>query len=234
MNSNEKLTLFSFEIWCSLGDEELSRSKSENITYTLKESGLEVSQKSKKKSHKFFSALFDQLFEVCMNYINCENEIEEEDTWDISKACNYILGIMVQLVDADKIDKVLNYIISNFENENLMLRNSAILIFAAVVESSHKNKVFEVVKVYFDKIIIFMENENQRIKKSGTYLILKITKHFSKNLPLNSIENLINKSMTLLNINNKNSVKICSIFSNLIKGRGDQTTIKNDSKKINL
>jgi len=79
MSSNERLTLFSFEIWCSLGDEELSRSKSENLTYSLKEGGLEVSQKSMKKSHKFFQALFDQLFDVCINYINIENENEEEE-----------------------------------------------------------------------------------------------------------------------------------------------------------
>ena len=205
------------------------------MTYSLKEGGLEVSQKSMKKSHKFFQALFDQLFDVCINYINIENENEEEDTWDISKACNYILGIIVQLVDSEKIDKVLNYVINNIDNnENLMLKNSSILIFASAIDSSHKNKVFELVKIYFDRIILAMENENQRIKKSATYLMFKITKVFSKNLGLNSVENLINKCLILLNVNNKNSVKICSIFSNLIKGRGDPTTVKNDSKKINF
>jgi hypothetical protein len=233
MNTNERLTLFSFEIWCSLGDEELNRSKSESVTFSLKEGGIEVPKKSLKKSHKFFHALFDQLFDVCINYINIENINEEEDTWDISKACNYILGIIVQLVDTEKIDKVLNYVFVNFDNQNLMLKNSAILIFASAIDSSHKNKVYEYVKIYFDKIIFAMENENERIKKSATYLMFKVTKVFSKNLGLNSVENLINKCLILLNFNNKNSNKICSIFSNLIKGRGDLTTVKNDSKKIN-
>ena len=198
----------------------------------MNEGGLQVSQQKKKRSHKFFSALFDQLFDVCVNYINCENESEEDEAWDISKACNYILRILVQLVDTEKIDKVLNFIITNFDNENLMLKNSSILIFAAAIDSSHKNKVFEIVKAFFDKIIKSMEDDNQRIKKSATYLMFKITKIFSKNLGLNSVENLINKSLVLMNVNNKNCSKICSIFSNLIKGRGDPTTIKNESKKI--
>jgi hypothetical protein len=232
MSSNERLSLFSFEIWCSLGDEELNRSKSENFTYSLKEGVVEVPKNSFKKSHKFFHALFDQLFDVCINYINIENENEEEDTWDISKACNYILGIIVQLVESEKIDKVLTYVINNFDNQNLMLKNSSILIFAAAIDSSHKNKVYEVVKVYFDKIILAMDNENERIKKSATYLMFKVTKVFSKNLGPNSVDNLFNKCLVLLNFNNKNSNKICSIFSNLIKGRGDLTTVKNDSKKI--
>ena len=62
--------------------------------------------------------------------------------------------------------------------------------------------------------------------------MFKVTKVFSKNLGPNSVDNLFNKCLVLLNFNNKNSNKICSIFSNLIKGRGDLTTVKNDSKKI--
>lgn len=235
MSSNEKLTLFSFEIWCSLGDEELERSKNENLTYTMRDGNLEVSSRNKKlsnkRSHKFFSALFDQLFDVCISYINCENDDGEEETWDISKACNYILSIIVQLVDSEKIEKVLNFVISNYDNlDNLMLKNSSILIFAAVTESSHKNKVFELCKGYFDKILNDMNSENLRIKKSSTYLMLKISKAFSKSLGQNSVENLISRGLALLNINNKNSAKICSIFSNLIKNRGDVQTIRNESK----
>lgn len=180
--------------------------------------------------------LFDQLFDCCVNYINVESEdAEEEDTWDISKACNYILKILVQLIDSEKIDKLLNYIINNFENEeNLLVKNSTLLVFAAATDSSHKAKVWEMTRIFFDKILKTLEHENARIRKSATYLMLKASKNFGKNFNTTQIELILTKCIGMINHNNKNSVKICSIFSNVIKARGDPNTIKNDSNKIFL
>ena len=74
-----------------------------------------------------------------------------------------------------------------------------------------------------------MEHENSRIRKSATYLLFKITKNFAKNLSDTQVELIINKCLGMINFDNKNSIRICSIFSNIIKARGDLTTIKNES-----
>lgn len=128
----------------------------------------------------------------------------------------------------------MNYIITNFDNENLLVKNSCLLIFAAAIDSTHKNKIWELVRIYFDRILKTMEHENSRIRKSATYLMLKITKNFGKNLVTNQVELVLTKCIGMINYNNKNSVKICSIFSNIIKARGDPNTIKNDSKLFYL
>lgn len=189
----------------------------------------------KKKTNKYFPALFDQLFDCCVNYINIEAEDEEEDSWDISKACNYILKILVQVIDSEKVDKLLNYILTNFDNEeNLLLKNSTLLVFAAATDSSHKAKVLELVRIFFDKILKTFEHENARIRKSATYLMLKATKNFGKNFNTTQVELILTKCIGMINHSNKNSVKICSIFSNIIKARGDPNTIKNDSKILTI
>lgn len=163
-----------------------------------------------------------------------ENEDEEEDSWDISKACNYILKILVQVVEVEKVDILLNYIINNFDNEDLLIKNSCLLIFAASLDSSNKAKASELAKVYFDKILKNMEHENPRIRKSATYLMFKITKIFGKNLNMTQVELIITKCLPMISYSNKNSNKICAIFSNVIKARGDPSTVKNDSKSIYL
>jgi len=227
------LTLFSFEIWCSLGDEELSRSNLDVTTFSINEAGSlqmnNVKNSKIKKTNKYFQTLFDQLFDICVNYINVESE-EEEDSWDISKACHYILKILVQLAESEKIEKLLNYIMTNVDNENLLVKNSCLLIFGASVDSYNKAQLWELAKIYFEKILKTMEHENPRIRKSATYLLFKVTKNFGKNLSTSHIESIIAKCIGMINYNNKNSIKICSIFSNLIKARGDPNTVKNDSK----
>jgi len=137
----------------------------------------------------------------------------------------------VQVIDSEKVDKLLNYILTNFDNEeNLLLKNSTLLVFAAATDSSHKAKVWELVRIFFDKIFKTFEHENARIRKSATYLMLKATKNFGKNFNTAQVELILTKCIGMINHSNKNSVKICSIFSNIIKARGDPNTIKNDSK----
>ncbi len=217
-----------------MGDEELSRLKNDLISYSINDAGNTNNNIKNKKSHKYFPIIFDQLFDLCLTYINIESEDEEDDSWNISKACNYILKILVQLVDSEKIDKLLNYIVTNFDNENLLLKNSCLLIFAAAIDSTHKNKICELVRIYYDRILKTIEHENSRIRKSAIYLMLKITKDFGKNLTTNQIESVLTKCVGMINYNNKNSIKLCSIFSNIIKARGDPNTIKNDSKSIKI
>lgn len=137
----------------------------------------------------------------------------------------------MQLIDSEKIDKLLNYILTNFDNEeNLLLKNSTLLVFAAATDSSHKAKVWELIRIFFDKILKTLEHENARIRKSATYLLLKASKNFAKNFNITQIELILTKCIGMINHNNKNSVKICSIFSSIIKARGDPNTIKNDSE----
>lgn len=100
---NQKLRLMGLEFWCRLGSEELERAKNK--------------LRIKNYLSKYYLQLhFSKLFQIIDFLIRPETDIECEDEWTESKACCYILTILVQVVDTGSFDVMANHIKSNDSN----------------------------------------------------------------------------------------------------------------------
>lgn len=102
-SNNQKLRLMGFEFWCRLGTEELDRSRNKlNIrNYTSK---------------GYLQSNFERLFSVIDSNILPINSEDHDDEWNESKACVYILVILVQVVEVKYFSIITEAIVSKYIN----------------------------------------------------------------------------------------------------------------------
>lgn len=217
-----------FEFWCSLGDEEVSRFKSEYTHNLSILSGLSNSSTTGIKiQKKYFSTFYTQLIEIVLLFINSSDE--EDDSWSMSKASAYVLHILVQVIDIDYMEKILKYIETGLPSEDLKLKNIALQLFAACCDTyAHKNRMFEFIFTHLNKIVKLLFHESFHIKKSSSLLISKITKSFSKSglFDQKCLNVIIPSLISALNSPNKIAINVISALINLTKAVGDLETVK--------
>lgn len=100
-SNNEKLRLMGFEFWCRIGTEELDRVKNKlNLkNYTSK---------------GYLQSNFERLFSVIYSNILPTSSDDHDDEWTESKACIYILVILVQVIDIKNFNLITETIIGKF------------------------------------------------------------------------------------------------------------------------
>lgn len=94
--NNERLVILSFEFWCRLGNEELVKYKLE------KEKKTTLCKYYLKQNSKVILEIIDKFIVLTSN-----NE-DLEDEWNTSKACCFLLVILVQVCDSQTVETLIN------------------------------------------------------------------------------------------------------------------------------
>ena len=244
--SNDKLALFGLEIICSIGDEEVSRSNFEyiNITRIGTEFALD------KKSKGYFSKISTDLQNLIEKNVKLSEEDDEEGTWNISKACLYILNLMVQIIDSKTIGKFYENLVKEIKNNsisiinnnspnnnqvNIQMINTRAKIWLLLGSCITKVNRVEISKILNHFLNLIMQDIGQNIslplKKSASYVILRVTKEIPKIFDTSRLGKLIE----LLSSEIKNSndsiymTYLCHSLQNIIKCYGDLETNKSST-----
>ena len=119
---DKKLALFGLEIICSIGDEEVSRSNNEYIR--LAKIGNDI-YSIDKRNRGYFTKISTDLQNLIEKNVQLSTEDdEEEDTWNISKACLNILNLMVQITDSKTMSKFYENLAKEIKNNTLAINNN--------------------------------------------------------------------------------------------------------------
>jgi hypothetical protein len=215
VTSNEKLCLLGYEFWCSIAGEEIKRYKQ------LQEGTVKPVLKS------YLSQYYQQLIELILVYINKEDD--DMESWSVSKACSYIMHILVQLINSDIMKKIGEYIENNLTEDSLEKRNSAILLLTASIGNSHKFLLYDIFSKYMHLFLKLIFSENYTIKKNVSLLMIKVTKHHGKMFDNNTITLLITTMIGCLAFDNQIAINYCQCLINIIKTIGDSETKRNTS-----
>lgn len=97
-SNNQKLRLMGFEFWCRLGTEELDRVKNKLNLKNYASKG-------------YLQSSFEKLFAVIDSNILPTSSEDLDDEWTESKACIYILVILVQVIDTKLFSIISNTIV---------------------------------------------------------------------------------------------------------------------------
>ena len=225
--SNDRLALLGLEIICCIGDEESSRTNNEYISLT-KINQFYTMDKPKKN---YLTKISDDLQKLIVTNVHALEDDEDENEWNISKACLHILNLMAKTVDQQIISKFykeLSIQISDSKN-NLDERAKCWLLLGSSITSNNKA---ETVKIINGCLVLFFndikQNNSLKLKKCASYLIYKITKIIPKIFDQSKLGAVIESlSSELKNCNDSTIiVNICQSLQNLIKTFGDLETNK--------
>ena len=220
--SNEKLALFALEIILSVGDEEVSRinydfinlNKIGNGNYTLD-----------KKNRGYFNKISPELQKLIEQNVKLPDD-DNEDSWNISNACLKILNLMSQLADSNTMHKfyenLSNEIKKNNQGQNdINLLNNRAKIWLLLGSCIARVNITDIAKILNSNIYLIFDDIRQNIsmplKKSASYIILKVTKEIPKMFDSSRLGKIIYMA------------NLCRSLQNLIKCYGDLETNKSSS-----
>lgn len=240
---DKKLALFGLEIICSIGDEEVSRSNNEYIR--LAKIGNDI-YSIDKRNRGYFTKISTDLQNLIEKNVQLSTEDdEEEDTWNISKACLNILNLMVQITDSKTMSKFYENLAKEIKNNiaiinnngnnnpnNLTILNNRAKIWLLLGSCITRINRMEIAKLLNSSLNIIFQDISQNIslplKKSASYVILRVTKEIPKLFESGRLGKIIELLSSEIKISKDNTymLNLCHSLRNLIKCFGDLETNK--------
>ena len=238
--SNEKLALFALEIILSVGDEEVSRTNYEYINLNKIGNG---NYTLDKKNRGYFIKISPDLQKLIEQNVKLPED-DNEDTWNISNACLKILNLMSQLADSNTMHKfygnlskeiIKNTINNNQSQNDINILNNRAKIWLLLGSCIAKVNATDLAKIINSNIYLILEDIRQNIsmplKKSASYIVLKVTKEIPKifdSSRLGKIIELLSKEIKASQ-DNIYMANLCRSLQNIIKCFGDLETNKSSS-----
>lgn len=172
--------------------------------------------------------------EIILQFINpSEEEEEDSEEWSLSKSSSYILYILVQVVNSEMMEKIINFIDSNLQSDEVKQKNISLLLFTGCCTSLvHRGRVHELISSHLNKIVKMLFNDISAIRNSSSKLFIKITKHFGRsglfdNQTLATVVPLLINAMS--SQSNKFVINVIQSLINLTKAVGDLDTNKSQN-----
>ena len=234
--SNEKLALFALEIILSVGDEEVSRINYDFINLNKIGNGNYILDK---KNRWYFSKISPELQKLIEQNVKLPDD-DNEDSWNISNACLKILNLMSQLADSNTMHKfyenLSNEIKKNNQGQNdINLLNNRAKIWLLLGSCIARVNITDIAKILNSNIYLIFDDIRQNIsmplKKSASYIILKVTKEIPKMFDSSRLGKIIELLSAEIKASQDNiyMANLCRSLQNLIKCYGDLETNKSSS-----
>ena len=244
---DKKLALFCLEIICCIGDEEVSRTNYEfiNIKRTPDDNYI-----LEKRSKEYFAKISTDLLNLIEKNVKLPDEDDEEDdVWNISKACLHILKLMVQIIDTKTISKFYEDLATEIKNNisainnngnnnaqnNIPLLNNRAKIWLLLGSCVTKVNRVEIAKILNSNLNIIFQDISQNVslplKKSASFVILRVTKEIPKIFDTSRLGKIIELLSSEIKASKDNiyMANLCHSLQNIIKCYGDLETNKSSN-----
>ena len=228
--SNERLALLGIEIICSIGDEELKRESNKIIIKTGID-GLKI-ENVNKDSKKYFNRINKELEELILKFVKVPDEDEDENEWNLSKGCLYILSVLVRVIDMDNIKNFFQKLLKQIINcTNTNEKCICWYLLSSSLSTIYKSEIIQLISSNLNRIYKDIDiNQDIKLQKSASFLLTKITKIYPKLIEPNKFNYVIPLLLNALkNPNITVALNICTTLQNLIKFNGDLNTNKSSN-----
>ena len=229
--SNEKLSLFGIEIICSIGDEEAKIDNTSKISISDFISG-----NYKNNSNCYFNKISNQLQELIIKYVKVPDEDEDENEWNLSKGCLYILSLLVKIADLNNINNFFKQLGEQIKNcNNVNDKCKCWYLLSSALYTIYKNEMYSLISNNLNNICKDLNNNAEvKLQKSSSFLLIQITKLYPKILDSNKLNQIISLLLNCLKNSNPSIYQnIFIILQNIIKSNGDLQTNKSSNTLSN-
>ena len=225
--SNDRLALLGLEIICCIGDEEVSRTNMEYINLTKVNQVYSIEKINK----NYLSKISGDLQKLIVTNVHALEDDEDENEWNISKACLHILNLMAQTVNSQAMVKFFKDLSTQIleSKNNLNDRAKCWLLLGSSITTANKVETGRLIISYLNLIFSDLkQDESLKLKKCTSYLIYKITKIIPKIFEPSKLGGVIEALSSEIKKCSDSTiiVNICQSLQNIIKTNGDLETNK--------
>jgi hypothetical protein len=160
MNDEEIVSGFAFETWCSISDEEKDR--------------LALNKTTKKICIYAYTELW-KVIQYHFTNRNAQKEKLNEDSWTNLKAASCLLGNLSQCCGENLVNDVFVFVGQNISSQDPLLRDSAILAFSSILETTYSDYIKNAIKDSGATMLLNMLNDpSSEVRGTVSYALKRI------------------------------------------------------------
>lgn len=158
-NDDIKIGLLALEVWNIIGDIELDRKNNPAPETPMR---------------GFMNKAINDLLNLLLE--NIHRVQNDEDEWDMNKACASVLSVLTQITEDQVMDPALKFVDLNLKHQEWIMRQSALLVIGSVLEGPSNMKISPISKIV-PTIIELLRDPSQPVKQSAAWCLSKIAQH---------------------------------------------------------
>lgn len=197
---NLKIGLMALEVWNIIGDIELFRKKNPSPESPLR--------------GYMITAQPDLLTLLLENIHRVQND---EDEWDMNRACASVLSVLTRIAEDKVMDLALKFIDTNLKHQEWTMRQSALLVVGSILEGPSDMKLAPISKI-IPTITEMLGDSSVPVKQSAAWCLSKMAQHQYKlvTAPM-CFTPLLKALLESLNQSPKIACHVCWALVNLIE-----------------
>jgi importin subunit beta-1 len=166
LQDDEKVSIQAYEFWCSISDDEIRRLALNNGSCRF-------------YTERALDTLWNTVRTHLMNR-NAELEKLDEDAWSNAKAASTLLSNISQCTHERLIDYVFNLISECIQSDNAKIRDSTILAFGSVIETTHREKIRNIIPGAIPTLLNLLKDPSVDVRSTVAWSIKKMTEYHSE------------------------------------------------------
>lgn len=171
--ASEKVAIPAMEFWSTVCDEELDLLELQGAGQQAPRPLLKVIEQA---THLLVPILTETL---------CRQQSEEDDdTWNLAMAAGTCLGLVAQVVGDACVDIVLNFVSSNFQQQDWKLREAAVLAYGSIMEGPSSEKIRPTVEPIYPHLVQSLNDPVARVRDTVAWTLGRIAQFHPTIVPV--------------------------------------------------
>lgn len=166
-SENEQIALQGIEFWSNVSDEEI------DLAIESQEAQ-ETGRVPSRVSNHYARGALQFLAPVLMDKLTKQEEFDDEDDWNPSKAASVCLMLLATCCEDEIVGHVLPFIKDNIDSQNWRYRDAALMVFASILGGIEAHTLKPLVEQAMPKLIQLMYDQSVIVRDSAAWTFGRI------------------------------------------------------------
>lgn len=166
-SDNEQIALQGIEFWSNVSDEEIDLS-------IESQEAQETGRVPSRVSNHYARGALQYLAPVLMDKLTKQEEFDDEDDWNPSKAASVCLMLLATCCEDEIVGHVLPFVKENIDSPNWRFRDAALMVFASILGGIEAQTLKPLVEQAMPKLIQLMYDPSVIVRDSAAWTFGRI------------------------------------------------------------
>ncbi|KAG4072406.1 hypothetical protein HA402_004338 [Bradysia odoriphaga] len=166
-SENEQVALQGIEFWSNVSDEEI------DLAIECQEAQ-ETGRVPSRVSKHYARGALQYLAPVLMDKLTKQEEFDDEDDWNPSKAASVCLMLLATCCEDEIVGHVLPFVQENIDSPNWRFRDAALMVFASILGGIEPQTLKPLVEQAMPKFIQLMYDQSVIVRDSAAWTFGRI------------------------------------------------------------
>jgi len=221
-STNDEVCLQGIEFWSNICEEEMDLS----IEFTEAE---EVGKPPDSTSRFYAKGALRYLIPELMLILARQEEMDDEDDWNPSKAAGVCLMLLSSLCEDDVLEFVVPFVTNNIRSNDWRFRDAAVMAFGSILEGPSTEKLKIIVDQGLNTLIELLQDGSVVVRDTTAWAIGRICEMMPESaLKDESLRPLLEAMVASLQSEPRVATNICWAFSSLAESAYELSDVSED------